>query len=97
MIESKTGIERLEHKMIIKSIINKKTSEKNEKIVKFVKEIKNIGVNILEKDKWEIKNKLVLKEEKVYVLKNETLWLEVIQLHYNIIITGHEERWNIIA
>ena len=51
MIESKTGIERLEHKMIIKSIINKKTSEKNEKIVKFVKEIKNIGVNILEKDK----------------------------------------------
>ena len=97
MIESKTGIERLEHKMIIKSIINKKTSEKNEKIVKFVKEIKNIGVNILEKDKWEIKNKLVLKEEKVYVLKNETLWLEVIQLHYNIIITGHEERWNIIV
>ena len=97
MIQSKTGIERLEHKMIIKSIINKKTSEKNEKIVKFVKEIKNIGVNILEKDKWEIKNKLVLKEEKVYVLKNETLWLEVIQLHYNIIITGHEERWNIIA
>lgn len=97
MIESKTGIERLEHKMIIKSIINKKTSEKNEKIVKFVKEIKNIGVNILEKDKWEIKNKLVLKEEKVYVLKNETLWLEVIQLHYDIIITGHEERWNIIA
>ena len=83
--------------MIIKSIINKKTSEKNEKIVKFVKEIKNIGVNILEKDKWEIKNKLVLKEEKVYVLKNETLWLEVIQLHYDIIITGHEERWNIIA
>ena len=97
MIQSKTGIERLEHKMIIKSIINKKTSEKNEKIVKFVKEIKNIGVNILEKDKWEIKNKLVLKEEKVYVLKNETLWLEVIQLHYDIIITGHEERWNIIA
>jgi len=31
-------------------IINKKTSEKNEKMVKFVKEIKNIEVNILEED-----------------------------------------------
>jgi len=62
------------------------------KIVKIVKEIKNIEIKILEEDEWEIKNKLVLKEEKVYVLKNETLWLEVIQLHYNITITGYEER-----
>ena len=62
------------------------------KIVKIVKEIKNIGIKILEEDEWGIKNKLVLKEEKVYVLKNETLWLEVIQLHYNITITEYEER-----
>ena len=39
-----------------------------------------------------IKNKLVLKKEKVYMLKNKTLWLEVIQLHYNITIAGHEGR-----
>ena len=62
------------------------------KIVKIVKEIKNIGIKILEEDERGIKNKLVLKEEKVYVLKNETLWLEVIQLHYNITITEYEER-----
>ena len=37
MIESKTRIKRLEQKMIIKSIVNKKTSEKNKKMVKIVK------------------------------------------------------------
>jgi len=37
LIESKTRIERLKQKMIIKSIFNKKTSEKNKKMVKIVK------------------------------------------------------------
>ena len=41
MIESKTGIKRLEQKMIIKSIINKKTNEKDSKNCKRNKKYRN--------------------------------------------------------
>jgi len=35
----------------------------------------------------------VLKEEKVYILKDEKLRIEIIQLYYNIPVAGHGERW----
>ena len=35
-------------------------------------------VKILREDKWQIERELVLKKEKVYVLKNEELRVEVI-------------------
>ena len=38
---------------------------------------------------------LVLKERKVYVPKNEELRLEIIQLHHDILVAGHGERWKI--
>jgi len=38
----------------------------------------------------------VLKEGKVYMLKNEELRAEVIQLHYNILATGHRGRWKTV-
>jgi len=34
----------------------------------------------------------VLKEEKVYVLKDEGLRIEIIWLHYNMLIAGHKEQ-----
>jgi len=34
-------------------------------------------------------DELVLKERKIYVLKDESLRLEIIQLHHNIPILGH--------
>ena len=43
---------------------------KYEKVVMVVKEIKKVGVKILKGDKWYIERELVLKEEKLYVLKN---------------------------
>ena len=54
---------------------------KYEKVVMVVKEIKNVGVKILKGDKWYIERELVLKEEKLYVLKN--------RLHYNILVAEH--------
>jgi len=36
---------------------------------------------------------LVLKEGKVYVLKNKELWTEIIQLHHNVPVAGHGGRW----
>jgi len=35
----------------------------------------------------------VLKEEKVYVLKNEVLRVEIIWLHHNILVAGYREKW----
>ena len=34
---------------------------------------------------------LVLKEEKIYVPKNEKLRIEIIWLHYDVPVVGHED------
>jgi len=34
----------------------------------------------------------VLKEEKVYILKDEELRMEIIQLYHNILVAEHEGR-----
>jgi len=47
-------------------------------IVKVVKEMKNPGAKILRNNKWQIEDELALKEEKVYILKDEILRLEII-------------------
>jgi len=38
----------------------------------------------------------VLKEEKVYVPKDEELRAEVIQLHHDVPAVGHRERWKMV-
>ena len=35
----------------------------------------------------------MLKEEKVYVLKDEVLRVEIIWLHHNILVAGYREKW----
>jgi len=35
----------------------------------------------------------VLKEGKIYVLKNEVLRVEIIQLHHDVLVVGHGSRW----
>ena len=35
----------------------------------------------------------MLKEEKVYIPKDNKLRLEIIQLHYDTLIEGHERQW----
>ena len=37
-------------------------------------------------------NELVLKEEKLYVPKDESLRLEIIWLYYNTLITGYRKQ-----
>ena len=74
-------IEEAEEEIIEKI---KKSEAKNDEIVKVVEEIKKIRVKVLRNDE------LVLKEGKVYVLKDKSLRLEIIQLHHNIPIAGHK-------
>ena len=69
----------------------KKSEAKYNKVIKAVEEMKKAGVKVLRNEKWQIKNDLVLKEEKVYVLKDNKLRLEIIWLHYNMPIAGYRE------
>ena len=70
----------------------KKSEVKNDKVVKIVEEIKKVGVKILRNNEWQIEIELVLKKRKVYVLKDEGLRLEIIQLYYDMPIAGHEKQ-----
>ena len=53
-------------------------------------------VRELREDKQEIERELVLKKEKTYMPKYKKLRLEVIQLHYNVLVDGYKSRWKII-
>jgi len=44
---------------------------------------------MLRGEEWQIEGKLVLKEGKVYILKNEELRVEIIQLHHDTLVAGH--------
>jgi len=44
---------------------------------------------MLRDEKWYQEDGLILKEEKVYVPKDEKLKAEVIRLHHNMSVEGH--------
>jgi len=56
----------------------KKARSKNEEVVRVVEKMKKAGVKVVKGDEWQIEGKLVLKESKVYVLKDEKLRAEII-------------------
>ena len=47
--------------------------------------MKKAGVKELRGNEWKIEGDLVLKEGKVYVLKEEELRVEIIRLHHDIL------------
>ena len=57
--------------MLVEKI--KKAREKDKEVVKVIEEIKKAKVKALRGYEWEIEGELVLKEKKVYILKNEKL------------------------
>jgi len=77
--------------VLVKKI--KRARKKDEEIVKLVEKMKKAEVQNLRGNEWEIEGDLVLKEESVYVLKNEELRIEIIQLYYDVPVTGHKGRW----
>ena len=56
----------------------KKVRSKDEDVVRVVEEMKRAGVKELRGNEWKIEGDLVLKERKVYVLKDEELRVEII-------------------
>ena len=71
----------------------RKARDKNKEVVRVVEEMKKAGIKILQGEEWQIEGDLVLKEEKVYMLKYERLRTEIIQLHYNTPVAGHGGKW----
>ena len=51
--------------------------------------MKKIGIMVVRGEEWQLKGGLVLKERKVYVLKNEKLRVEIIQLYHDMPVAGH--------
>ena len=70
----------------------KKAKSKNKDVIRIVEEMKKGGVKELRGDEWKIEGELVLKEGKVYVLKDKELRAEIIQLHHDVLAAGHEGR-----
>ena len=75
---------------IVKKI--KEARNKDEKVIKAVEEMKKAGVKTLRDEEWQIEEGLVLKEGRVYVLKDEKLRVEIIWLHYDTPIVRHKRQ-----
>ena len=74
----------------------KKVRGKDKDVVRVVEEMKKAGVRELRGNEWKLEENLVLKEGKVYVLKDEELRAEVIWLHHDIPVAGHGGRWKMV-
>ena len=62
---------------------------KDKDAVRVIEKMKKVEVKVLKGNEWQIKEDLVLKKEKVYMLKDEKLSMEIIWLHYNVLAAGH--------
>jgi len=71
----------------------KKARSKDKEVVRVVEEMIKTGVKVLRGDEWQLEEDLVLKEEKIYIPKNEELRVEIIWLYHDIPTVGHEGRW----
>jgi len=84
------GVETLVEEENLRDRI-KRAQEGDERVVKAVEELKKVGVKILRDEEWEIEDRVVLKEGRIYVPEGE-LRGEVIWLHHDIPVGGYEGR-----
>ena len=74
----------------------KKVRNKDEDVIKVVEEMKRTGVKELWENKWQLEGVLVLKKEKVYILKDKKLRAEVIWWHHDILVVRYGGKWKIV-
>jgi len=67
----------------------REAQEKDEQVVKVVEELKRSGIKSIKDKEWMIEDRLVLKEERIYVPEGE-LRVEVIWQHYDTAVGEHE-------
>jgi len=71
----------------------RKSEAKDDKVVKAVEEMKQARVKVLRDEEWREHERLMLKEEKVYVPKGKKLRAKIIRLHHDMPIGGHGGQW----
>jgi len=49
----------------------KRVQKEDERVVKAVEELKRVGIKTLKDEEWEIKDGIVMKEERIYVPEGE--------------------------
>ena len=86
-------IEGLEVEIIEKI---KKARSKDEEVVRIVEEMKKAKVKAIQREEWRIERELVLKEGKIYVLKDEELRVEIIWLYHDVPAAGHRGKWKTV-
>ena len=59
--------------------------------MKVVEELKRAGIKTLKDEEWEIEDRIIMKEGKIYMPEGE-LRGEIIRLHYNTLVGGHGGR-----
>jgi len=74
----------------------RRSKARDDEVVKAVKEMKQAGVKVLRDEEWREHERLMLKEGKVYVPKDEKLRAEVIRLHHDTPVGGHGGQWKTI-
>ena len=69
---------------------------RDNEVIKAVEKIKKAGVKMLRDKEWREENRLMLRDRKVYVPKDEKLRAEVIWLHHDMPVGEHREQWKTI-
>jgi len=59
-------------------------------VVKAMEEMKQAGVKMLRDEEWRKVDSVMYKEGKVYVPRDDKLRAEIIRLHHDMLIGGHE-------
>jgi len=88
------GIKTLMQEENLKERI-RKVQEGDEKVVKAVEELKKAGIKTLRDKEWEVEDRIVMKEGRIYVLEGD-LRREIIQLHHDTLVGGHGRRWKMM-
>jgi len=74
----------------------KKSKAVDDEVVKIVEEMKRANVKVLRNEEWREEDRLMLKERKVYVPKDEELRAEIIRLHHDTPVGGHRGQWKTV-
>jgi len=70
---------------------------RDDEVIKAMEEMKQAGVKVLRDEKWREMDRIMYKEEKIYIPKDEKLRAEIVRLHHDIPIGGHGgsgRQWN---
>ena len=74
----------------------KQSKVKDNKVVKAVEEMKRAEVKMLRDEKQREIDSVMYKEEKVYIPRDDELRMEIVRLHHNIPVEGHEGQWKTV-